>query len=292
LYNNILMKKDIYELKETDEDYPKLLKEITNPPKKLYVKGTLLKDELCLAIVGTRKPTSYGIEVCKYFTKELANYGFTIVSGLALGIDSISHQIALENNSRTIAVLGSGLNKITPSTNNNLALKIINNGAVISEYEPDQDATPYNFPQRNRIIAGLAIGTLVIEAGEKSGALITARLATENNREVFAVPGSIFSIYSKGTNKLISQGAKLVSSPLDILEEFYWFKEKIKEKTIQNLSSDETKILEFLIEPKTIEELSLLTNLEIGVLKSILTEMELKNLVLKRLDGLFQKIND
>ena len=176
--------------------------------------------------------------------------------------------------------------------NNNLALKIINNGAVISEYEPDQDATPYNFPQRNRIIAGLAIGTLVIEAGEKSGALITARLATENNREVFAVPGSIFSIYSKGTNKLISQGAKLVSSPLDILEEFYWFKEKIKEKTIQNLSSDETKILEFLIEPKTIEELSLLTNLEIGVLKSILTEMELKNLVLKRLDGLFQKIND
>jgi len=292
LYNNILMKKDIYELKETDEDYPKLLKEITNPPKKLYVKGTLLKDELCLAIVGTRKPTSYGIEVCKYFTKELVNYGFTIVSGLALGIDSISHQIALENNSRTIAVLGSGLNKITPSTNNNLALKIIDNGAVISEYEPDQDATPYNFPQRNRIIAGLAIGTLVIEAGEKSGALITARLATENNREVFAVPGSIFSIYSKGTNKLISQGAKLVSSPLDILEEFYWFKEKIKEKTIQNLSSDETKILEFLIEPKTIEELSLLTNLEIGVLKSILTEMELKNLVLKRLDGLFQKIND
>jgi len=286
------MKKDIYQLKETDEDYPKLLKEITNPPKKLYVKGTLLKDELCLAIVGTRKPTSYGIEVCKYFTKELVNYGFTIVSGLALGIDSISHQIALENNSRTIAVLGSGLNKITPSTNNNLALKIIDNGAVISEYEPDQDATPYNFPQRNRIIAGLAIGTLVIEAGEKSGALITARLATENNREVFAVPGSIFSIYSKGTNKLISQGAKLVSSPLDILEEFYWFKEKIKEKTIQNLSSDETKILEFLIEPKTIEELSLLTNLEIGVLKSILTEMELKNLVLKRLDGLFQKIND
>jgi len=286
------MKKAIYELKETDEGYPKLLKEITNPPKKLYVKGTLLKDELCLAIVGTRKPTSYGIEVCKYFTKELTNYGFTIVSGLALGIDSISHQIALENNSRTIAVLGSGLNKITPSTNNNLALKIINNGAVISEYEPDQDATPYNFPQRNRIIAGLAIGTLVIEAGEKSGALITARLATENNREVFAVPGSIFSIYSKGTNKLICQGAKLVSSPLDILEEFYWFKEKIKEKTIQNLSSDETKILEFLIEPKTIEELSLLTNLEIGVLKSILTEMELKNLVLKRLDGLFQKIND
>ena len=286
------MKKDIYQLKETDEDYPKLLKEITNPPKKLYIKGTLLKDELCLAIVGTRKPTSYGIEACKYFTKELANYGFTIVSGLALGIDSISHQIALENNSRTIAVLGSGLNKITPSTNNNLALKIINNGAVISEYEPDEEALPYNFPQRNRIIAGLAIGTLVIEAGEKSGALITARLATENNREVFAVPGSIFSIYSKGTNKLISQGAKLVSSPLDILEEFYWLKEKIKEKTIQNLSPDETKILESLIEPKTIEELSLLTNLEIGVLKSILTEMELKNLVLKRLDGLFQKIND
>ncbi|HRS47926.1 MAG TPA: DNA-processing protein DprA [Candidatus Paceibacterota bacterium] len=286
------MIKDFYELKLTDPDYPKLLKEITNPPSKLYIKGTLLKDELCLAVVGTRKPTSYGIEACKYFTRELANLGFTIVSGLALGIDSISHQIALENNCRTIAVLGSGLNKISPSSNSNLALKIAKQGAIISEFEPDEEALPYNFPQRNRIIAGLAIGTLVIEASEKSGALITARLATENNREVFAVPGSIFSIYSKGTNKLIAQGAKLVSSPIDILEEFYWLKEKIKEKTIQDLSVDEIKILESLTEPKTIEELSLLTNLEIGVLKSILTEMELKNLILKRLDGLFQKTND
>ncbi len=286
------MIKDFYELKLTDPDYPKLLKEITNPPSKLYIKGTLLKDELCLAVVGTRKPTSYGIEACKYFTRELANLGFTIVSGLALGIDSISHQIALENNCRTIAVLGSGLNKISPSSNSNLALKIAKQGAIISEFEPDEEALPYNFPQRNRIIAGLAIGTPVIEASEKSGALITARLATENNREVFAVPGSIFSIYSKGTNKLIAQGAKLVSSPIDILEEFYWLKEKIKEKTIQDLSVDEIKILESLTEPKTIEELSLLTNLEIGVLKSILTEMELKNLILKRLDGLFQKTND
>ena len=283
------MAKDFYELKLTDQDYPKLLKEIANPPSKLYVKGTLLKDELCLAIVGTRKPTSYGIEACKYFTRELAGLGFTIVSGLALGIDSISHQIALENNCRTLAILGSGLNKISPRTNNNLALKIAKQGAVISEFEPDEEALPYNFPKRNRIIAGLALGTLVIEAGEKSGALITARLAAENNREVFAVPGSIFSVYSKGTNKLIAQGAKLVSSPIDILEEFYWLKEKIKEKTIQDLSAEEIKILTSLTEPKTIEELSLLTNLEIGVLKSILTEMELKNLILKRLDGLFQK---
>jgi len=206
----------------SDSDYPKLLKEIYAPPALLYLRGKILpQDELSLGIVGPRKISSYGKQITPLIAAEVCRKGLTIVSGLAKGVDTIAHQTALKNSQRTIAVLGSGIDSksIYPRSNLRLAEEIIQNGAVISEYPPGAKPLAQNFPQRNRIVSGLCLGVIVIEAGEKSGALITAKNALEQNREVFAVPGSILSSDSIGTNNLIKLGAKLVSQSKDIFEE-------------------------------------------------------------------------
>ena len=205
-----------------DKEYPKLLKEIKNPPKVLYVRGEILPNDDFFAIVGTRRCSLYGKQAALEFASDLSEAGLTIVSGLAPGIDTFSHQATLERNGKTIAVLGTGLDKksVYPQTNLKLAEKIIEKGgALLSEYPPGTRGTRFTFPQRNRIISGLSLGVLVVEAKERSGALITAEYAAKQNRKVFALPGPIYSSTSRGSNFLIKEGAKLAGSADDILKE-------------------------------------------------------------------------
>jgi DNA processing protein len=279
-------------IKFSDNLYPPLLKEIFDPPKELSIRGELLPDEFYFSLVGSRKPSGYGIEAAKFFSQELAEAGFTLVSGLALGIDTVVHQQALACGKRTVAVLGSGIDIISPSTNEKLALQIQKQGALVSELPLGYPPLPENFPRRNRIISGLSCGVLVVEATEKSGALITARFALEQGREVFAVPGEIFSIMSKGTNRLIQQGAKLAICLEDILEEFSHLPElqkKILNKdNLRDLDEAEKEIIQVLQEPKSIEEINQLIEIDSGELGSRLTILELKSIVKRRLDGKYQ----
>lgn len=202
-----------------DKQYPQLLKEIDDPPVVLYIKGNPeVLSNYSLAIVGTRHPTHYGVSLAEKFSAELAKLGLTIISGLAKGIDTAAHKGTLKCGVPA-AVLGSGIMNIYPRENAELAKKIIEKGALISEFPMKTKPLKENFPRRNRIVSGISRGVLVIEAAERSGALITARMALEQNREVFAVPGKIDSPVSKGTHKLIKQGAKLIDSVEDILEE-------------------------------------------------------------------------
>ena len=202
-----------------DQDYPSLLKEIENPPIVLYLKGNRkILEKFLFAIVGSRKPTSYGISIAGDFSDQLSRKGIVIVSGLARGIDTIAHKKAIKGG-ETIAVLGSGLLNIYPRENKDLALEIATSGLVISEYPMLTSPLSENFPRRNRIVSGISQGVLVVEAASRSGALITAHLACEQNRDVFAIPGNINSALSKGTHILIKEGAKLVDCVDDILEE-------------------------------------------------------------------------
>jgi len=217
-----LLRENIDLITIQDKNYPKLLKEIYAPPALLYIKGNLEpNDKISIGIVGTRNPSSYGNQITPLITKDLSNFGLTIISGLAKGIDTLAHQATLNANGRTIAVLGTGIDKksIYPAINIQLAEEITHKGALISEFPIGTQPAAQNFPQRNRIISGLSLGVLVIEASEKSGSLITARNALEQNRDVFAIPGNVFSINSLGPNKLIKMGAKLVSQANDIIEE-------------------------------------------------------------------------
>ncbi len=202
-----------------DDSYPSLLKNISDPPPLLTFKGVFDEHAACIAMVGSRAGSSYGISTARRLAFKLAENGFCIVSGMARGIDTAAHAGALDSTGKTIAVLGSGLNTIYPRENRALFHKIQERGAVFTEFTLDTDPFPYNFPVRNRIIAGLSCGTIVVEAARKSGSLITARLAAEYNREVFAVPGSIASQKSQGTHFLLKQGAKLVESEADVVEE-------------------------------------------------------------------------
>ena len=205
-----------------NKNYPKLLKEISNPPVNIYVRGDeKILNKSGIAVVGTRNLSAYGEKSTKILVKELVERGFVIVSGLALGIDTIAHQTAIENGGLTIAVLGSSIDdkSIYPKENIKLAEEIVKSGgAVISEYPSPFTAKKYTFPQRNRIVSGLSKATVVIEAPEKSGALITAKFALEQNREVFALPGEIFAENSIGTNNLIKQGAQLITSAKEVIE--------------------------------------------------------------------------
>jgi DNA processing protein len=217
-----LIKEKIDLITIRDKNYPKLLKEIYAPPALLYIRGNLKPDnEFSLGIVGTRKLSSYGRQITPLITADLAQAGLVIVSGLAKGIDTLAHQATLKVKGHTVAVLGSGIDKknIYPSINRRLAEEISQNGALVSEFPIGTQPSAQNFPQRNRIISGLSLGILVIEAPEKSGALITAKDALEQNRDIFAVPGHIFSPNSLGPHNLIKMGAKLVSQANDILEE-------------------------------------------------------------------------
>ena len=207
----------------TEAAYPALLKKIPDPPPVLTYLGSLDNIQPCISVVGSRNATTYGLSTARHLSARLASKGFQIVSGLARGIDTAAHQGALDQNGKTIAVLGAGLNRIYPKENRRLFDTIAASGAVLSEFKTDAQPLREHFPVRNRIIAGLSCGTVVVEAAKRSGSLITARLATEYNREVFAVPGSIKSKKSEGTHALLKNGACLVESEMDIVDELYQF---------------------------------------------------------------------
>lgn len=201
-------------------DYPPRLREIYDYPPLLYVRGKLVaEDECAVGVVGTRRPSVYGKQVAEELTTDLARRGITIISGLAAGVDSIAHRAALQAGGRTIAVAGCGLDIVYPSSHVALARQIMAQGALVSEFPLGTKPKAEHFPQRNRIISGMSLGIVVVEAGERSGALLTANRALEQNREIFAVPGSIYSPNSRGTNRLIQEGAKLAANYADILEE-------------------------------------------------------------------------
>lgn len=281
-----VIKQNIKILLIQHDSYPKLLKEIYNPPILLYYRGSLdWLNQFCLAVVGTRKYSSYGKQLTQSLVRQLTEQNITIISGLALGIDALAHGTALECQGRTIAILGSGLDwpNIYPAANHGLAQKIIDSGgAIISEYPIGTRPTTFTFPMRNRIISGLSLGTLIIEAPASSGALITAKYATEQNREVFAVPGNIYSSNSAGTNKLIKQGAKMVTGIEDIIEELQLDQTTnfIKSQQLMPQSAEEEIILKILSqEALHIDKIAISSKLKINVLSGILTMMEMKGLV-------------
>ena len=266
-------------------DYPPLLKQIYDPPFVLYVRGEIeAQDELAMAFVGSRKMTRYGLEVTENLVQNLVAHGLTIVSGLAFGVDVASHQAALDAGGRVIAVLASGVDVITPTSNTFLAERILKEGrgAIISEHPLGTTPQRYFFPVRNRIISGLALGTVVVEATEKSGTAHTARAALEQGREVFAVPGSIFSPLSVGTHNLIKQGAKLVNSVEDILEELNLEARSLKLEARRAVpeSPEEEKILKILGNDEVhVDEIIQKSNLPTSVVTSTLTMMEMKGKV-------------
>ena len=274
----------------THEDplYPARLKEIYDYPPVLYVRGNLpVQDEPCLAIVGTRRPTIYGRQVTEEIVADLARSKITIVSGLARGIDSVAHRAALDAGGKTIAVFASGLDIVYPGENAKLAQAIMEHGAVLSEHPLGAKPKPENFPLRNRIMSGLSLGVLVVEAGERSGATITAHQAVEQNREVFAIPGSILSPASQGTNRLIQEGAKLVRNYTDILQELNLTivvqQAEIKEFSPAEHSgaecSVESAILKQLTsEPSHIDEICRRSGLTMPEVSSTLAMLELKGM--------------
>lgn len=278
-----------------DAEYPAGLKNIFDPPREIFVRGNILaEDDNAVAIVGTRTPTHYGLKQCEKLSYDLAIRGITIVSGMARGIDSAAHRGAIKAGGRTIAVLGSGFNYIYPPENKRLSEEIANSSAVISEFPPDTRPYKNNFPKRNRIISGMSKGVLVIEAAVRSGSLITANFALEEGREVFALPGRVDSEKSVGTNQLIKEGAKLVESFEDILEEL---KRVIKIREITenparqarrqepsgaalSIGPDEKAVFDILNdEPMPIDEISQNLNMSSADISKILLGLELKRLV-------------
>ena len=264
-------------------EYPKSLRKIPAPPPLLYVRGKILpRDEMAVAVVGTRKASTYGREVAHLLTSELARCGVTIVSGLARGIDGEAHRAALSSGGRTLAVLGSGVDVIYPGEHRDLAERVVQNGALISECPMGAKPEAGNFPARNRIISGLSLGTLVVEAGRESGALVTARHALEQGRDVFAVPGNILAAGSKGVNELIRDGARPVVSVEDILQELNlnMVSEFVEARESLPGSDDETRLLNQMeAEPIHVDDLVRATGMPIAEVNSTLILMELKGMV-------------
>lgn len=278
-----LQKSGIKWMSVFDDEYPFALKQIYDPPIILYYKGEILpQDDFSIAIVGTRKMTGYGKLVTEKFASHLVASGFTIVSGLARGVDSTAHWTAVRESGRTLAILGGGLNNIYPPENINLANQIIDGkGAVISEYPPDCPSFPGNFPSRNRIISGLSKAVLVTEAGVDSGSLITARVAIEQGKDVFAIPGPITSVLSSGPTQLIKEGARIVMDPGEILEELGVDKKVESGKLkMESLTEDEEKILSCLQnEDKDIDELCRELNMPAPTVMATLLKMEIAGIV-------------
>jgi DNA processing protein len=265
----------------TGEEYPALLKEISDPPNLLYYNGTLPSaSEKLIAVVGSRKPSAYGREAAMFLTRELCRAGFSIVSGMALGIDGIAQETALAEGVKTYAVMGSGIDVIYPAEHKSLYQRITGQGAVMTEYVPGTKPRQYTFPERNRIIAGMTLGTLIIEAREKSGSIITGRLALEYNREVFAVPGPIFASSFRGSHFLLKNGAKLVENINDILEEYGFKAEGVQERLFANASDEERRILELMKEEsKHIDAIVAELKIPAAEIHSALTMLEIKDLV-------------
>ncbi|EKE00824.1 MAG: SMF protein [uncultured bacterium] len=279
-------KSDNHIISISDPSYPQLLKEIPNPPLLLFVTGDLqLLKSPQIAVVGSRNPTPVGLEIAFDFAKELAQAGLAITSGFATGIDAASHKGAIAGLGKTIAVMGTGLNQIYPSHHKNLAQKIIDAGGILlSEFPLNAKGKTWHFPLRNRIISGLSIGTLVVEATIRSGSLITARLANEQGRDVFAIPGSIYNPLARGCHCLICQGAKLVEQPADILVEFkelaelvqpqVFYEKNPKEKN--KLDRQHQKLLDCVgFETTTVDTLAARTGLSVQIISTMLLELEL-----------------
>jgi DNA processing protein len=296
---DLVMKKGYKIVTLSDTDYPPLLLQIPDPPPFLYVFGRLNGSFKNIAVVGSRNATDYGISTTRRLCKDLALLKMTIVSGMAIGIDSAAHQGALMGNGNTIAVLGSGLEFVYPAENRKLFHVIAENGAVISEFPLLTEPEPHNFPIRNRIISGISLGTVVVEATKRSGSLITARLSAEQNREVFAIPGSIHSFKSTGTHALIKQGAKLVEHAQDIMEELSYIIEAPHEKDktgneimerISQLSPEESLVFEVIdAYPVHIDDLARKLSMEPGKLSSVLLQLELKGIVCQSPGKLFSR---
>lgn len=268
-----------------DADYPALLKHLPDPPLTLTIRGTLIpQDGLALAIVGTRKATPYGRDAAAFFARKLAEQGVTIISGLAHGIDAAAHRATLEAGGRTIAVLGCGIDRVYPPDHAELARQIAGQGALISEFPVGSKPEARHFPRRNRIISGMSLGVLVAEAPEKSGALITALMAADQGREVFAVPGSIFSGAHNGTNRLIQDGAKLVITVEDILDELNIVQRNVEARVITRQiapsGAKETALMRYLgAEPLPIDELVRQSGMPTAEVLSTLTLLELQGYI-------------
>lgn len=289
---------DIIKISPNDKAYPRLLKQISDPPEQLYCRGNLkLLNTFCFAVVGTRKITNYGKEATNHIIAGLAGSGMTIVSGLAIGVDATAHQAALNYSLPTIAVLGSTVDNsgISPQSNYNLAKEILRkNGLIISEYGKKSFIGKSNFAIRDRIISGLCKGVLIVEGAEKSGSLITAKSALDQNRDVFALPGNIFSQVSVGTNGLIKNGAKMVTSAQDILEE-YDKNPKLNLELRNDISTKdpvEKKILDILDElgELTADTIIKESGLETSSVLVTLSILEIKNRIKNLGNGKFRKI--
>lgn len=267
------------------EGYPALLKQISLPPLILYYRGSLQKiDRPSVAIVGSRRCTFYGQEVAYRMAVELSEQGVNIISGMALGIDTAAHRGALDKSGYTVAVLGCGLDRCYPPGNADLMEQIVSDGTVISEFPIGTEPLPGNFPQRNRIISGLSLGTLVVEATAKSGALITSDYALEQNREVFAVPGNVGSPYSRGSHRLIKEGAKLVESAADILEELYINSPSEEQLTLKhldlNLTEGEQSLIKIIpYQPMHIDKIIQLSGTKASEASALLLSLELKKCI-------------
>ncbi len=267
-----------------DARYPPRLKEIYDKPPLLYVKGEILpEDERAVAVVGTRKPTAYGREATRQVTSELAKNGLTIVSGLAKGVDGVAHRAALDAGARTIAVMGSGLDVMYPREHAELAKRISENGAVVSEFALGTRPDSQNFPRRNRIISGMSLGTLVTEAPEASGALLTARHALEQDREVFCIPGSILSEMSRGCNRLVrDSAAKLITRAEDVIEELNLSTVEYQIELAAFFPEDEAQaaVLKYVtFDPIHIDEIIRNSSLASSTVSGALTMMELRGLI-------------
>lgn len=286
-------KNNISVITKIDGSYPEKLRHIYDSPNVLYYKGEKIKNDLSIAVVGSRKSTDYGRWACEKFTSELVDMGVTIISGLALGIDTIAHKTTLDNNGRTIAILGNGLDKVYPKRNADLYKEIGENGTLISEFAVGTPPLAYNFPQRNRIISGLVDGIIVVEAQEKSGSLITAHHALEQGKNVFAIPGNINSLFSQGTNQLIRDGARPLLSMEDIIEEIKELRdlfENANKKSIDysNYSDTEVKIIKILEKgPIHGDELVYKLNIDISSINTILIGLELKGIINEGSNGVF-----
>jgi len=291
----LIKKNNVTTITINDENYPKNLKEIYDPPIVLYVKGDILTcDDTAVGIVGSRRASYYGLSFAERIGYELANLGITVVSGMARGIDTKAHRGVLRAKARTIAVLGSGLNNIYPPENKRLSEEIAQFGAVVSEFPLNTKPLAGNFPRRNRVISGLSLGIVVVEAARNSGALITARLGLEQGREIFSVPGRVDSRISYGTNQLIKDGAKLLNTVDDILEELNLrLKEKLQSTKNEDfmpkrLNEIETSIYSTLTtEPMHVEEIVKSSHLELNTTLSYLLQLELKGLIRKLPGELF-----
>ena len=274
-----------------DDIYPQCLREISNPPLKLYYKGNLdlLKDERLIAVVGTRNPSSYGKLCCEYMVKKMTSANITIVSGFAKGIDSIAHKTSLLAGGKTIAVIASGLDIVYPASNLSLYREIEEKGLILSEYEAGVKPFKFNFPQRNRIIAGLSKGTIVVESKDRGGSLITADLALEFNRDVYAVPGDVFSEYSKGCNNLIRDSkAKSLSNINELLDDYSW---KIEEKNINNkYTQNQLLILNSLSSEKNLDNILMETKIGQTEILAELMTLEIMGAIKSIAGGRYKKI--